>query len=98
MMEVKSKTKATANTNCTICGQTYIDPKILPCIHTFCVKCIETIATKANKKPGDHVECPLCGKVFSIPNGGFTELQKNFIAEKLVTLTNILQMKDEYCN
>ena len=96
MMEVKNKTKAT--TNCSICRKMYIDPKILPCFHTFCVKCIETIATKANKKPGDHLECPCCEKTFSIPHEGFAKLQKHFFIEKLVTLTNILKTKGEYCN
>ena len=67
---------------CPICTETMEDPKCLPCIHTFCLKCLNQYWK--DKKPGDSVPCPLCRKEFSIPAGGFSKLAKNHFIEKLL--------------
>jgi len=69
-------------TECPICTEVYTDPRVLPCIHTYCLKCIT--AWGRDKQPGDTVACPLCRKEVKIPEGGLGELQKNIFVEKLL--------------
>lgn len=38
---------------CCVCLEVYIEPKILPCYHSFCLKCIEQLPRHSTK-----VSCP----------------------------------------
>ena len=69
-------------TECPICTEVIVDSKVLPCIHTFCLKCLEQFWQ--NKKPGDQVPCPLCRTHFNIPEGGLSHLPRNYFVEKLL--------------
>ena len=69
-------------TECSICTEEIKDSKVLPCVHTFCRKCLEELWK--DKKPGDKVPCPVCRMEFDIPTGGVAELPKNFFVEKLL--------------
>jgi len=73
-------------TECPICTEVYTDPRVLPCVHTYCLKCIE--AWSKDKQPGDEVACPLCRKQFTLSSNGVSDLPKNFF------VTNFLQMKE----
>lgn len=35
--------RSEAQLTCNVCGQLYEEPRILPCLHTFCTKCIESL-------------------------------------------------------
>jgi len=63
-------------TECCICLKTFIDPRMLPCIHTFCLQCLNDLADKSNKKAGDEIPCPVYRKEFSIPRDGVHGIQK----------------------
>ena len=52
-------------TECPICHETLTDPKVLPCIHPFCLKCLQTYSK--DKKAGDEVSCPMCRTNFVVP-------------------------------
>ena len=67
---------------CIICMEEYSDPRMLPCIHTFCFKCLEKI--QHDKQPGDIMACPLCRVEFKIPENGIEGIQKNFFMEVLM--------------
>ena len=73
-------------TECPICTEVYTDPRVLPCVHTYCLKCIE--AWSKDKQPGDEVACPLCRKDFTLSSNGVGDLPKNFFVKKF------LQMKE----
>jgi B-box zinc finger/RING-type zinc-finger len=68
-------------TECPICAGTYSDPRSLPCVHTYCLKCIKGFSR--DKIPGDCVACPVCRTEFSIPAKGVDGLPKNFFIEQL---------------
>ena len=70
-------------TECSICTEVFTDPRVLPCQHTFCLKCLTNYGN--DRRPGDRVPCPLCKKVFSIPDEGLSATQKNFDMEKLLS-------------
>lgn len=77
-------------TECPICLKLFIDPKLLPCFHTFCMRCLEQYAQQAKKESGEKMSCPLCRKEFIIPAEGVTGLPKNFFMENMIELTRLL--------
>src|SRR6218665_3157403 len=70
-------------TECCICTDVYTNPKILPCIHTFCLQCLEKYGTE--KKTGDQI----CRSEFSIPDGGLSNLTNNFFIDKMVEIRTL---------
>ena len=69
-------------TECPICTETMVDPRVLPCIHTFCFKCLDQLWK--GKQPGVKVPCPMCRKELEIPVEGVSSLQKHFVVGKLI--------------
>jgi len=69
-------------TECCICTEVFSDPRVLPCIHTFCLKCLLNYGK--DRQPGDRMPCPLCRKEFTIPDDGLSGTQKNFFMDKLL--------------
>src|SRR6218665_432974 len=79
-------------TECPICMNVFTDPRVLPCIHTFCLGCLKRISETAQKGPGDKLSCPLCRKEFIIPADGLDAVPKNFFLENLLQYKMTLQM------
>src|SRR6218665_377223 len=77
-------------TDCCICVDVLQDPKILPCIHTFCMNCLQKNGLKSQKGPGDQMPCPICRRLFTIPKGGFTDLPGNTFLERIITVRKLL--------
>jgi len=69
-------------TECSICTEVFTNPRVLPCIHTFCLKCLLNYGK--DRPAGDEMPCPLCRKEFTIPDDGLSGIQKNFFMEKLL--------------
>ena len=47
------------NLTCQICDKLFLDPRILPCLHTFCCQCIESLVR--NRPLKDKIlKCPTC--------------------------------------
>ncbi|XP_072022987.1 E3 ubiquitin-protein ligase TRIM45-like [Amphiura filiformis] len=72
---------------CSICHAAIDKPKALPCLHTFCLKCLTSWAQSSAKKNPDKykdaVSCPTCREDFPLPKGGVKELRTNFFVSKL---------------
>jgi len=73
-------------TICPICMEVFDNPKSLPCLHAFCLKCLE--CQFKHKCTGDEVPCPMCRKEFQIPSIGLDGLQHHFIVQQLVDARN----------
>ncbi|XP_078584850.1 E3 ubiquitin-protein ligase TRIM56-like [Branchiostoma floridae x Branchiostoma japonicum] len=64
---------------CQICLDGLKQPKILPCLHTFCLPCLERML---EAEPGGKFSCPVCR--LDVPlaqDGGAREFTKNFKLE-----------------
>jgi len=86
-------------TECAICCGDLTDARVLPCVHTFCLKCIEKWSR--NKKTGEKVSCPICRKEFEIPEGGNAALPRDSFVEKLLEvkkLSTTLSQGDLVCD
>ncbi|XP_072046445.1 E3 ubiquitin-protein ligase TRIM56-like, partial [Amphiura filiformis] len=66
-------------TDCGICLLTIQEPKALPCLHSYCLKCLSQWAQ--GKK--DTVRCPICSQEFPIPSEGIKGFITNFVINTL---------------
>ena len=51
---------------CRLCAQLYTDPSMLPCLHSFCSKCL----LKLTAEKQEAITCPSCNELASIPQDG----------------------------
>ncbi|XP_077999878.1 E3 ubiquitin-protein ligase TRIM71-like [Glandiceps talaboti] len=72
---------------CSICLEQYKVPKLLPCHHTFCLHCLETLV----KKKG-VLHCPTCQQEVDLKSGGVAALKNNFFMN---TLLDVVEKRTE---
>ena len=78
---------------CPLCLETVKDPKTLPCLHSFCLRCIDKHAGYAKRKLETTIKCPVCQACFQIPEGDtFGGLPTSFHLNRLVDL---LALRDD---
>uniref|UniRef100_A0A1X7V8X8 RING-type domain-containing protein n=1 Tax=Amphimedon queenslandica TaxID=400682 RepID=A0A1X7V8X8_AMPQE len=61
---------------CEVCSEYYTDPLMLPCLHSFCKKCL----IKAKEKQGSadtSLKCPTCDTSVNLPDGKIEGLAQN---------------------
>ena len=63
---------------CSICHDTFIDPKQLECHHEFCQNCLETMTVNHLGQISPSITCPICRKVTTVPTRGVAGLQSAF--------------------
>ncbi|XP_071795878.1 uncharacterized protein [Asterias amurensis] len=68
---------------CPICLTRFIDPKILDCQHSFCLKCLQELVDKQDPKT-DFIICPVCREKTSIPDKGPSALLNCFLLSSLI--------------
>ena len=69
---------------CTICLGMFVEPKVLPCLHTYCKKCVERIAQHSNS-----IVCPQCREKHTLPSGRVDKLLTSFTFTNLVKLLEV---------
>jgi hypothetical protein len=74
-------------TKCPICLEDLVNPKSLPCLHTFCLRCIQ--GHLKDKLPGDTVNCPICRESFQVPHQGIEHLPDNFFINSLIDVMKL---------
>ena len=80
--------KVRQEVTCAICLELLDDPKSMPCLHTYCKKClIEALAKRPNDPdlPRDRpaINCPLCRAEVALSDQGIEALPSNFSASRL---------------
>ena len=76
--------------SCSVCMCTFTDPKQLPCLHSFCLHCLNGI----QRTSGVHgkITCPECKRQFEIPGSGNpSELPTNV---RINSLLDVLAIKE----
>ncbi|XP_053710995.1 tripartite motif-containing protein 2 isoform X1 [Synchiropus splendidus] len=76
---------------CSICLDRYQNPKVLPCLHTFCERCLQ------NYIPAHSLtlSCPVCRQTSILPEKGVAALQNNFF---ITNLMDVLQRAPSSCS
>ena len=78
--------------SCSVCMSKYTDPKQLPCLHSFCLHCLNGIQRTSGRR--DKIACPECRQEFNVPdNGNLAALPTNF---RINSLLDVLAIKE--CN
>ncbi|XP_071786907.1 uncharacterized protein [Asterias amurensis] len=77
---------------CPICLSRFTDPKILDCLHSFCLKCLQELIDKQDPKT-DIIICPMCKKETSIPDGELSDLLSCFFLSSLID--DVINLEDQ---
>ena len=78
--------------SCSVCMCNYTDPKQLPCLHSFCLHCLNGIQRTSGRR--DKIACPECRQEFKVPdNGNLAALPTKF---RINSLLDVLAKKE--CN
>ncbi|XP_013395980.1 tripartite motif-containing protein 2-like [Lingula anatina] len=72
---------------CIICEDRYEEPKILPCVHSFCKRCIEG-HVKIKLDRNRRFPCPICRRKCELPEKGTEDLQKSCLLANLAEVVN----------
>ena len=74
--------------SCSVCKCTFTDPKQLPCLHSFCLHCLNGIQRTSGVS--GKITCPECRRQFQIPGSGNpSELLTNFRINRLLDVLTI---------
>ncbi|XP_066303015.1 tripartite motif-containing protein 2-like [Branchiostoma lanceolatum] len=63
---------------CSVCMLHFRDPRVLPCLHTFCRECLQEWAAK------QQPQCPTCRTQVCLPDQGVAGLRTNFYVNNLL--------------
>ncbi|XP_078359465.1 E3 ubiquitin-protein ligase TRIM45-like [Oculina patagonica] len=78
---------------CPLCLETVNEPKTLPCLHSFCLLCLDKHAGYARRQLQTTIKCPVCLTDFQIPEGDtFGGLPTSFHLNRLV---DVLALGDD---
>ncbi|XP_077989936.1 E3 ubiquitin-protein ligase TRIM45-like [Glandiceps talaboti] len=71
---------------CAICLEFYRQPKLLPCDHTFCCQCLETLVEKKGS-----LNCPVCNGECELVDGDVSTLNDNHVVNSLLEVIHSKQ-------
>ena len=101
-VEEKSLDELESEITCSICQEHYTEPKVLPCLHYYCKKCILKLALRTQS--GKSFNCPECRCQANLPEGGVDNFKTAFFTNRLKSKVINLQrahgkveVKCEYC-
>ena len=78
--------------SCSVCQETFTDPKVLPCLHSFCLHCLNELQRTSGRV--GQISCPECRGEFGIAGSGTPDqLPTNF---RLNSLLDVLAIQE--CN
>ena len=76
--------------SCSVCMNTFTDPKSLPCLHSFCLHCLNGILRTSGRR--DVICCPECRRESRVPtSGNLNDLPTNF---RINSLLDVLAIKE----
>ncbi|CAH1242120.1 TRIM3 [Branchiostoma lanceolatum] len=78
---------------CSVCKDIYDDPRVLPCLHTFCAKCLEQRRTEDSQ-----LTCPTCQHQWTLKSeDSVSNLPSNFYINKLLNFRALHNSEDARC-
>ena len=79
---------------CPICLEYFTNPRSLPCLHTFCFKCIEDFTRSEPSQVGSPL-CPVCREQFTLGDKGVAGLPNNFFIVDLLDARKVAKDSSE---
>ncbi|XP_038053718.1 protein PML-like [Patiria miniata] len=70
---------------CSICTNHFRQPKLLDCLHSFCLQCLHGLRQSQDPSgTGTKLQCPLCRRETMLKGSGVADLPNNFAFSALV--------------
>ena len=69
---------------CPVCQNQFCEPKILPCLHYYCKKCVRQLALRAG--PNRPFACPECRRETVLPQNDANQLPTAFFVNRMKEL------------
>ena len=89
VVEGKTVEELEREITCGICQEHYTEPKVLPCLHYYCKKCVLRLALRTGT--GKPFSCPECRCEATLPEGGVHELKTAFFVNRLKTTVSTME-------
>lgn len=92
---------------CSACGDILTEPRLLPCLHTFCTECLQTktatsnqdnssqVADNASIYSSESLRCPTCSNKVSLSLEGVYGLPINHLIQRLLVINNLKMGKTQ---
>ena len=78
--------------SCSVCSDIFTDPKHLPCLHSFCLHCLNQWHRTSHGR--DTIRCPKCQAVSRIPESGdLKDLPTSFYLNGLIDVLAIKECR-----
>ena len=74
---------------CPVCLDIFSEPRALPCLHTYCTRCLKGLLAQ---RGGESLSCPECRTQHRALGGDVTAFQINFLTNSLID-QHILEKK-----
>ena len=84
-MAEKALQKVEDQLNCSICLDTYTNPKLLQCFHVYCKECLVRLVAR-DQLGKLSLTCPNCRQVTPVPDTGVSGLQSAFHINHLLEI------------
>ena len=81
--------KIKSSSSCGLCSQHYSDPRMLPCLHSFCYDCL---VKRFQQKRSKRRVCPTCKEAFDLPGGKLDTLPKDLHSSYVAEVAEYEQM------
>ena len=78
---------------CPVCLDTYTNPKILPCHHSFCQECLEKLPKERARGDTYYLSCPTCRQRAEVPRKGVGAFPVAFHLNNLEEIMQSLKNK-----
>ena len=88
-LERKSLEQLEKEITCAVCQEHYTEPKILPCLHYYCKKCVRKLALRTGSK--QPFSCPECREETTLPEGDADQLKTAFFVNRFKSNFSVLQ-------
>lgn len=83
---------------CPLCEEEFRQPKILPCLHSYCQQCLlEHLAQATNTKSNHNNHCPECNTAVFKDMDDISNLSDNFFVRRLLDPIKTQQKHDKQC-
>ncbi|XP_038054663.1 E3 ubiquitin-protein ligase TRIM71-like [Patiria miniata] len=79
---------------CSICTNRFRQPKLLDCLHSFCLQCLQELR-QSQDPSGTKLTCPLCRHETMLKGSGVADLPNNFAFSALVEEVTMQEMQLE---
>ena len=72
---------------CPICMEHFSDPRVLPCLHSYCLTCLQRVLVEGNYS----LPCPTCRSPCPVPDKGLASLPPSFVVNNLMEVYDLMK-------